>query len=76
MPACVEDLTSALRELAMSDQAGRFHLAGADALSRHQLGVLNARRDGLDATRLPAGRRADTRMPGALDVHLDSSATQ
>ncbi|ADI12477.1 dTDP-4-dehydrorhamnose reductase [Streptomyces bingchenggensis BCW-1] len=75
-PVHVEDLASALRELVMSDQAGMFHLAGADALSRHELGVLIARRDGIDATRLPAGRRADTPMPGALDVRLDSSATQ
>ncbi|MFD8378228.1 SDR family oxidoreductase [Streptomyces sp. NPDC059679] len=75
-PVHVEDLASALRELAMSDQAGMFHLAGADALSRHELGVLIARRDGLDATRLPAGRRADIPTPGALDVRLDSSATQ
>jgi dTDP-4-dehydrorhamnose reductase len=75
-PVHVEDLASALRELAGSDRAGMFHLAGGDALSRHELGVLIARRDGLDATRLPAGRRADTRMPGALDVRLDSSATQ
>ncbi|MGC4987047.1 MULTISPECIES: SDR family oxidoreductase [unclassified Streptomyces] len=75
-PVHVEDLASALRELAVSDQAGMFHLAGPDALSRHELGVLIARRDGLDATRLPTGRRTDTLMPGALDVRLDSSATQ
>ncbi|MDQ0947079.1 dTDP-4-dehydrorhamnose reductase [Streptomyces phaeochromogenes] len=75
-PVHVEDLASALLELALSDRAGMFHLAGADALSRHELGVLIARRDGLDAARLPAGRRADALMPGALDVRLDSSATQ
>lgn len=75
-PVHVEDLASALRELAASDQAGMFHLAGPDALSRHELGVLIARRDGLDATRLPTGGRTDTLMPGALDVRLDSSATQ
>lgn len=75
-PVHVEDLAAALLELAASDEAGVFHLAGADALSRHELGVLIARRDGLDATRLLAGRRADTPMPGALDVRLDSSATQ
>ncbi|MFG2833213.1 SDR family oxidoreductase [Streptomyces sp. NPDC048434] len=75
-PVHVEDLASALRELAMSDQGGMFHLAGADALSRHELGVLLAQREGLDPTRLPAGRRADTLMPGALDVRLDSSVTQ
>ncbi|OSY43809.1 NAD-dependent epimerase/dehydratase family protein [Streptomyces platensis] len=75
-PVHVDDLASALWELAVSDGAGVFHLAGADAVSRHELGVLIARRDGLDAGRLAAGRRADARMPGALDVRLDSSATQ
>lgn len=53
-----------------------FHLAGADALSRHELGVLIAQRDGLEATRLSTGRRADTVIPGGLDVRLDISATQ
>ncbi|HEV7627490.1 MAG TPA: sugar nucleotide-binding protein [Streptomyces sp.] len=75
-PVHVEDLATALRELAVSDEAGMFHLAGADALSRHDLGVLIARRDGLDASLLPAGLRADTLLPGALDVRLDSRATQ
>ncbi|MDQ1023202.1 dTDP-4-dehydrorhamnose reductase [Streptomyces umbrinus] len=75
-PVHVEDLASALLELAVSDHDGMFHLAGADALSRHELGVLIARRDGLDAARLPAGRRADSLMPGPLDVRLDSGATQ
>ncbi|MEU5211807.1 sugar nucleotide-binding protein [Streptomyces sp. NPDC020742] len=75
-PVHVEDLAAALRELAVSDGAGMFHLAGADALSRHDLGVLIAQRDGLDACRLPAGRRADSLLPGALDVRLDSRATQ
>ncbi|MCZ4507537.1 sugar nucleotide-binding protein [Streptomyces sp. ActVer] len=75
-PVHAEDLASALLELAVSDQAGMFHLAGADALSRHELGILIARRDGLDAARLPAGRRADSLVPGPLDVRLDSGATQ
>jgi dTDP-4-dehydrorhamnose reductase len=76
-PVHVDDLASALRDLAMSsDRTGVFHLAGSDAVSRHELGALIARRDGLDATRLPAGLRTDSRMPGALDVRLDSSATQ
>lgn len=75
-PVHVEDLASALLELALSDRAGMFHLAGPDALSRHELGVLIARRDRLDATRLPAGRREGTSLPGALDVRLDSRATR
>ncbi|NGO11526.1 sugar nucleotide-binding protein [Streptomyces sp. HC44] len=75
-PVHVDDLAAALWEIALSDAAGVFHLAGPDALSRHDLGVLIARSEGLDCARLPAGRRADTTLPGALDVRLDSSATQ
>ncbi|MEU1477143.1 sugar nucleotide-binding protein [Streptomyces sp. NPDC005760] len=75
-PVHVEDLAAALLELALSNAAGVFHLAGPDALSRYDLGLLIARRDGLDAARLPAGRRADTPLPGPLDVRLDSCATQ
>ncbi|MFJ3835664.1 SDR family oxidoreductase [Streptomyces sp. NPDC090054] len=75
-PVHVEDLAAALWEIALSELAGTFHIAGPDALSRHDLGLLIARRDGLDGARLPVGRRADTSLPGALDVRLDSRATQ
>lgn len=75
-PVHVTDLAAALLELAAGDAAGIHHLAGSDALSRYELGVLLAKRDGLDATRLTAGLRADSTVPGALDVRLDSRATQ
>ncbi|MEV5240376.1 sugar nucleotide-binding protein [Streptomyces cinnamoneus] len=75
-PVHVADLAAALLELAACDAAGIHHLAGADALSRHELGILIARRDGLDASRLPTGLRAHSTLPGALDVRLDSRATQ
>ncbi|WP_328875956.1 sugar nucleotide-binding protein [Streptomyces sp. NBC_00287] len=75
-PVHVADLSTALWELALSDAAGVFHLGGADAVSRHELGVLIARRDGLDSELLPTGRRADTPLPGGLEVRLDSRATQ
>ncbi|MER0442997.1 sugar nucleotide-binding protein [Streptomyces sp. Edi4] len=75
-PVFVEDLAAALLELAAAEAAGIRHLAGADAVSRHELGTLIAGRDGLDASRLPAGLRARTSLPGALDVRLDSRATQ
>ncbi|MFE7934136.1 sugar nucleotide-binding protein [Streptomyces sp. NPDC057456] len=75
-PVHVSDLAAALLELALSGAAGIHHAAGADALSRHELGVLIARRDGLDASRLPAGLRAESTVPGALDVRLDSRTTQ
>jgi dTDP-4-dehydrorhamnose reductase len=75
-PVHVADLARAVLELAASDQAGVCHLAGPDAVSRHELGLLVAGRDGLDASTLTAGRRADTGSPGALDVRLDSTRTQ
>ncbi|MEU8935430.1 sugar nucleotide-binding protein [Streptomyces sp. NPDC048409] len=75
-PVHVADLAAALLELAAGKRNGIHHLAGADAVSRHELGTLIAKRDGLDASRLPAGLRADSTLPGALDVRLDSRATQ
>jgi dTDP-4-dehydrorhamnose reductase len=75
-PVHVADLARAILELAASDHAGVCHLAGPDPVSRHELGVLIAGRDGLDASTLTAGRRADTGSPGALDVRLDSTRTQ
>ncbi|MEU9201063.1 sugar nucleotide-binding protein [Streptomyces sp. NPDC048332] len=75
-PVHVADLAAALMELATGDASGIRHLGGGDALSRHDLGILIAGRDGLDATRLPTGLRAHSGLPGALDVRLDSRATQ
>lgn len=75
-PVHVSDLAGAVLELALSGAAGIHHAAGADALSRHELGVLIARRDGLDASCLPTGLRAESMVPGALDVRLDSQTTQ
>ncbi|MFH8680702.1 SDR family oxidoreductase [Streptomyces lydicus] len=75
-PVHVVDLAAALLELASGEAIGVHHLAGADAVSRHELGMLIAERDGLDASRLPVGLRAESALPGALDVRLDSRATQ
>jgi len=75
-PVHVTDLASALLELAGSPHSGIHHVAGADAVDRHELGVLIARRDGLDEARLPTGRRSVTGPPGPLDVRLDCTMTQ
>ncbi|MFB8401274.1 SDR family oxidoreductase [Streptomyces sp. NPDC055912] len=75
-PVHVGDLAAALWELTLSDMAGVFHLAGPDAVSRHELGTLIAQRDGLDPSLLPTGRRADSGLPGGLRVHLDSRVSQ
>jgi dTDP-4-dehydrorhamnose reductase len=75
-PVHASDLAAALLELASGDTTGVHHLGGNQALSRHELGVLIARRDGLDASRLPTGLRADSTLPGPLDIRLDSRSTQ
>ena len=75
-PIHVTDLASALLELGQSRYSGIHHIAGADALSRHELGVLIARRDGLDDAKLRSGLRAQTGPPGPLEVRLDCVVTQ
>jgi len=75
-PVHVADLASALLELARSRSSGIHHVAGADAISRYELGCLVAERDGLDRSVLRAGSRQVAGIPGPLDVRLDSSATQ
>jgi dTDP-4-dehydrorhamnose reductase len=75
-PIHVADLASALLELAGSPYAGIHHIAGADAVTRHELGVLIARRDGFDQANLPTGLRARSGLLGALDVRLDCTMTQ
>ncbi|MEU4226025.1 sugar nucleotide-binding protein [Nonomuraea sp. NPDC026600] len=75
-PVHVVDLAAALLELAASEYRGVHHVAGADAVSRYELGLLIARRDGLDVDHLPSGRRADTGLPGPIDVRLDCAMTQ
>ncbi|TDD33449.1 NAD-dependent epimerase/dehydratase family protein [Nonomuraea terrae] len=75
-PVHVRDLAAALLEVAGGDFGGVLHVAGSDAVSRYELGVLIARRDGLDPARLPSGRRADAGVPGPVDVRLDCTATQ
>ena len=75
-PVHVSDLAAALLELGESRLAGVHHVAGTDAVSRHELGTLIARRDGLDASTLPSARRAETGPPGPLVVRLDCTQTQ
>jgi dTDP-4-dehydrorhamnose reductase len=75
-PVHVTDLASALLELAAASHAGVCHVAGTDAISRYELGLLIARRDGLDPATLPAGPRAAANLRGASDVRLDSTSTQ
>jgi len=65
-PVHVDDLADALLEVAAGDYAGVLHVAGADAVSRYDLGVLVARREGLDPALIPA----DPAAPAPVDVRL------
>lgn len=69
-PVHVDDLADALLELASNGYRGVLNVAGTDAISRYDLGVLVARRDGLDPARIPAARLADSAMTSPADVRL------
>jgi dTDP-4-dehydrorhamnose reductase len=71
-PVHVTDLAAALLELCPSDYAGVLHAAGADMVSRYELGVLIARRDGLNTENLPQVTKSAIGEPGAT-VRLDSA---
>ncbi|MDG4826418.1 sugar nucleotide-binding protein [Asanoa sp. WMMD1127] len=75
-PVHVADLAAALLELSDAGSHGIQHVGGAEAVSRHELGVLIARRDGLDPGRLPAALRAAAGIPGPVAVRLDGAATR
>jgi dTDP-4-dehydrorhamnose reductase len=75
-PVHVADLASALLELAASPHAGVFHVAGTDAVSRYEFGLLIAARDNLDKAALCAGPRAAAGLLGSSDVRLDCTRTQ
>jgi len=65
-PIAAADLAAALLELAPGTATGLLHVAGADAVSRHELAVLvTGRRDLADS------RSADRPDPRPLDCRLD-----
>ncbi len=72
----VSDLAAALLELALSDARGIRHLGGRDAVSRHEIALLVAARDGLDPARFRTALRAESGLPGPVDLRLDSTWTQ
>ncbi|HEY0699768.1 MAG TPA: sugar nucleotide-binding protein, partial [Micromonospora sp.] len=72
-PVDVTDLAAALLELVDGDHAGPLNVAGPEAVSRAEMGLLVARGRGLD----PAGMRTATSASSGLrrptEVRLDSS---
>ena len=72
-PVHVDDLAEALLELAGGDYAGVLNVAGADAVSRYELGVLVARREGLDPAKIPSASLAalGLKRPGDVRLSID-----
>ncbi|GAA4570885.1 sugar nucleotide-binding protein [Micromonospora coerulea] len=72
-PVDVVDVAAAVLELVPSDYAGPLNVAGPDAVSRAELGLLVARREGID----PAGMKTTTSAASGLlrptEVRLDSA---
>lgn len=75
-PVHVADLASALLEFTNEPVAGVHHVAGADAVSRYELGCMIARQAGLNTAALSTALRADLDDPGPIQVRLDSRRTQ
>ncbi|TYB98226.1 sugar nucleotide-binding protein [Micromonospora sp. WP24] len=72
-PIDVDDLAGAVLELARSDYAGTLNVAGADAVSRAELGLLVARREGLDPTLLKTTTGVEVGVVRPTEVRLDST---
>ncbi|GAA0455940.1 dTDP-4-dehydrorhamnose reductase [Paractinoplanes deccanensis] len=76
-PLHVDDLADALLELAAGRCAGVLNVAGPEAISRYDLGVLIARRDGLDASRIPAATIVEMglSLPGDVRLRTDKAVS-
>jgi dTDP-4-dehydrorhamnose reductase len=72
-PVGVADLAAAVLELVESDFAGLLNVAGPDPVSRVELGLLVARRYGLDPARMAVTTIAAAGLPRPAEVRLDSS---
>lgn len=75
-PIYVSDLAAAVLELVDHDYAGVLNVAGADALSRYDLGVLIARHRGLDAAGLRGISTVESGLRRPTQVQLDIRRAQ
>ncbi|BCJ35275.1 dTDP-4-dehydrorhamnose reductase [Actinocatenispora thailandica] len=77
-PIHVDDLSEALLELATAgaaagEHAGVLNVAGPETISFHQLGMLIARRQGLDPALVPSARAGELDVVIPRDTRLDTS---
>lgn len=72
-PVFVDDLAAGLLELLAVDYAGVLHMAGAEAVSRYEIGRLMARACGLSPDSIAAGLSAESPVRRPRNCVLDSS---
>ncbi|GAB2933394.1 sugar nucleotide-binding protein [Micromonospora polyrhachis] len=71
-PISVDDLAAAVLELVESDHAGLINVAGPEAVSRVEFGLLVARVHGLDPARMRTTTIAESGLARPPQVQLDS----
>ena len=71
-PVPVGGLAAALLALAGSDLTGVVNVAGPDPMSRHELGVRTAVRNGLNPARVPAAKLSESAQTRPAEIRLDS----
>lgn len=75
-PVRLDDLAAQVWELALLEggaRAGAWHLVGAEALSRYDLGLAIARHERLDPAGIEAALSRDQLHPRPRDLHLTAS---
>ncbi|MFI7607300.1 sugar nucleotide-binding protein [Micromonospora sp. NPDC049366] len=72
-PVDVTDLAEAVLELVDHDYAGLLNVAGPDAVSRAELGLLVARHEGIDPVGLKTSTGVSAGVVRPTDVRLDST---
>jgi dTDP-4-dehydrorhamnose reductase len=72
-PIYVDDLAAALLELAEIDYAGVLNVAGAERVSRYEMGTLLTRALGHDPARITSGLSADSPVRRPRNCALDTS---
>lgn len=70
LPVHVDDLADALLELATSGHRGVLNVTGPEPISRYDLGVLVAEREGWDPGGIPRATVAEAGLRMAADVRL------
>jgi dTDP-4-dehydrorhamnose reductase len=75
-PIAVDDLAAALLELVTHDLRGVLHVAGPEAITRHELGVRIAARHGIAADRVPGGSALERGIISPTELRMDTTLAQ